>query len=299
MSEIKPKRAAREPVRQRSQSAEEAIAAATASVIERNMYAGTGTGIHDQPLRRRRPSGRRAPFPAAPERPPQAGPGNRRKWRPRLPGRRSPKHSAALARGFEKAAVEVTGISRSGMAATADAAVALLGARTFAEALEINAGLARRRVRYDVRSLGEALGDRRQRPSPMHTGRFSRDLAGNWSTLGSELIRRGDRVPAASGRLADSLCAAAKVLRLLACRSDHPSRHAPGDCRDLPDAAAARRPAGAGARADACRIDPPGSPASGRGADRDDPAGLRPGHADRHFRPARRRQIDLYRALRA
>ena len=52
----------------------------------------------------------------------------------------------ALARGFEKAAVEVTGISRSGMAATADAAVALLGARTFAEAIEINAGLARRRV---------------------------------------------------------------------------------------------------------------------------------------------------------
>ena len=40
----------------------------------------------------------------------------------------------------------MTGISRSGMAATADAAVALLGARTFAEAIEINAGLARRRV---------------------------------------------------------------------------------------------------------------------------------------------------------
>ena len=53
---------------------------------------------------------------------------------------------SALARGFERAAVEVTGISRSGMAATADAAVALLGARTFAEAIEINAGLARRRV---------------------------------------------------------------------------------------------------------------------------------------------------------
>ena len=50
----------------------------------------------------------------------------------------------ALARGFEKAAIEMTGISRSGAAATADAAVALLGARTFAEALEINAALARR-----------------------------------------------------------------------------------------------------------------------------------------------------------
>jgi hypothetical protein len=50
----------------------------------------------------------------------------------------------ALARGFEEAAVAMAGISRSGMAATTDAAVALLGARTVAEAVEINAGLARR-----------------------------------------------------------------------------------------------------------------------------------------------------------
>jgi len=53
---------------------------------------------------------------------------------------------AALARGFEKAAVEMNGISHSGVAATADAAVALLGARTFAEALEIHAALARRGI---------------------------------------------------------------------------------------------------------------------------------------------------------
>ena len=51
---------------------------------------------------------------------------------------------SALARGFERIAVEMTGMSRSGMTATADAAVALLGARTVAEAVEINAGLARR-----------------------------------------------------------------------------------------------------------------------------------------------------------
>jgi phasin family protein len=40
----------------------------------------------------------------------------------------------------------MTGMTRSGMAATADAAVALLSARTLAEAIEINASLARRGV---------------------------------------------------------------------------------------------------------------------------------------------------------
>lgn len=50
----------------------------------------------------------------------------------------------ALARGAEQIAVELAGMTRSGFAATADAAIALLGAKTFAEAVEINAGLARR-----------------------------------------------------------------------------------------------------------------------------------------------------------
>lgn len=53
---------------------------------------------------------------------------------------------AVLARGFELAAIEMTGMTRMGMAVTADAAIALLDARTFAEAVEINAGLARRGV---------------------------------------------------------------------------------------------------------------------------------------------------------
>lgn len=51
---------------------------------------------------------------------------------------------AAFARSFEEIAGEMTGMTRLGMAATADAALALLGARTFAEAVEINAGLAQR-----------------------------------------------------------------------------------------------------------------------------------------------------------
>jgi len=53
---------------------------------------------------------------------------------------------AALARGFEAFAVEAAGLTRNGMVAGADAALALLGARTVAELVEINAGLARRGV---------------------------------------------------------------------------------------------------------------------------------------------------------
>jgi hypothetical protein len=53
---------------------------------------------------------------------------------------------AVLARGFEEIADEVTGMTRSGMAAAADAGIALLGVRTFSEAVEINASLTRRGV---------------------------------------------------------------------------------------------------------------------------------------------------------
>ena len=51
---------------------------------------------------------------------------------------------AAVARGFELIAAEMAGMTRSGIAAATDSAIALLGAKTFAEAVEINAGLARR-----------------------------------------------------------------------------------------------------------------------------------------------------------
>lgn len=50
----------------------------------------------------------------------------------------------ALARACGEVAIEVGTIARSGFAAGTDAALALLGARTIAEAVEINAGLARR-----------------------------------------------------------------------------------------------------------------------------------------------------------
>ncbi len=53
---------------------------------------------------------------------------------------------AALARGFEEIAVEMTALTRSDIAAATDAATAMLDAHTFAEAVEISAGLIRRRA---------------------------------------------------------------------------------------------------------------------------------------------------------
>jgi hypothetical protein len=53
---------------------------------------------------------------------------------------------AVLGRGFEEIVGEIAGMTRSGIAAVADAAVDLLGVRTFSEAVEINALLARRGI---------------------------------------------------------------------------------------------------------------------------------------------------------
>ena len=52
---------------------------------------------------------------------------------------------AALARGFEEAAAEMTALARSGIAAAGDAGIALLAVHTLTEAVEINAGLLQRR----------------------------------------------------------------------------------------------------------------------------------------------------------
>lgn len=53
---------------------------------------------------------------------------------------------AALARGYQEIALEMTAMTRSDIAAATDAATAMLDARTFAEAVEISAGLIRRRA---------------------------------------------------------------------------------------------------------------------------------------------------------
>ena len=187
MSEIKPKRAAREPVSQREPIAEEAIAAATASVIERNMTPEPEP-VSTIALAQAAPVGPACPVPSAPEARVRQGADRQNAHKPEAAAETAwtafAEAQCALARGFEKAAVEVTGISRSGMAATADAAVALLGARTFAEAIEINAGLARRGVDAMLETsarlseIGATAITDASRP-------FLSRFAWNWSTPGS------------------------------------------------------------------------------------------------------------------
>jgi hypothetical protein len=186
MTEIRPKRAAREPVRSEIIT-EEAIAAATASVIEQKMTSepepvSTIAVVQAAPaLMQAAPVGPVCPVPAAPETSP---PDKKPEAAVETAWTAFAEAQCALARGFETAAVEVTGLSRSGMAATADAAVALLGARTLAEAIEINAGLARRRVdamlegSARLSEIGAKAITDAYRP---FLSRFGR----NWGTLGS------------------------------------------------------------------------------------------------------------------
>lgn len=179
MSDIKPKRAAREPA-QNEAAVAAAVAAATAPVIERNIVPEPEP-VSAVVLAQAVPAGPACPVPAAPEsapsdKPPEATAGNAA-WTAFAEAQ------SALARGFEKAAVEMTGISRSGMAAATDAAVALLGARTFAEAVEINAGLARRSVDAMLEGsarLSEIGAQAVTDASRPLLSRFGR----NWSALG-------------------------------------------------------------------------------------------------------------------
>lgn len=52
----------------------------------------------------------------------------------------------AMARGLEAIATETTALARSGLNAAANAATALLDARTLADAIEVQAGFARRSI---------------------------------------------------------------------------------------------------------------------------------------------------------
>lgn len=124
----------------------EAVAAVTTPIIERQIVPEPDP-VSTIALAQAVPSGPACPVPAAPERLPSDQPPASDKS-PETAAETGwtafTEAQAALAHGFAKAAVEMNGVSRSGIAATADAAVALLGARTLAEALEINAALARR-----------------------------------------------------------------------------------------------------------------------------------------------------------
>jgi hypothetical protein len=162
-SDIRPKRAAREPAHSQvhnhavigetvsgEAAVAEAVAAATAAVIERNVVQAPEL-VSTIALTQAVPVGPACPVPVPERSAAEKAPTSDEPAPDKLPAAAAEtawtavaEAQSALARGFEKAAVEMTGIGRSGAAATADAAVALLGARTFAEALEINAALARR-----------------------------------------------------------------------------------------------------------------------------------------------------------
>ena len=186
MSDSKPKRAVREPARSEANS-EDVIAAATASGVEQNIKPEPDP-VSTIALAQAASAEPASPIPAPAERPatseaPQSAAANaaadENVWAAFVEAQ------SALARGLEKAAVEVTGISRSGMAATADAAVALFGARTFAEALEINAGLARRGI--DTMLEGSArLSEIGAKAITDASRPLLSRYGGNWSMLGGD-----------------------------------------------------------------------------------------------------------------
>ncbi|MGD9616201.1 MAG: phasin family protein [Alphaproteobacteria bacterium] len=185
MNEAKSKRAVREPA-QSDAALAEVVATATAAAVERS--------IEPEPepvsaivLAQAALVGPACPVPAVPESSPlhqaaeeaagTAAAGN--------PWTAFAEAQSALARGFEKAAVEMTGISRSGMAAATDAAVALLGARTFAEAIEINAGLARRGVDAALEGSARLSEIGAQAINDAYRPFFPRSDR-NWSALGGD-----------------------------------------------------------------------------------------------------------------
>jgi hypothetical protein len=182
MSDTKSKRVTREPAQSEAALAE-VVAAATTPVVERNIMPEPEP-VSAIALAQAMPIGLICRIPA--EAVPKSSPPNEA---PEAAAENAwtafAEAQSALARGFESAAVEVTGISRSGMAATADAAVALLGARTFAEALQINAGLARRGVdtmlggSARLAEIGAKAITDASRPLFWRFGR-------NWSALGDD-----------------------------------------------------------------------------------------------------------------
>jgi hypothetical protein len=96
---------------------------------------------------------------------------------------------AALARGFEAFALEMTGMTRSGIAAASDAAIALLAVGSVAELVDINAGLARHGVDWVIEGSARlceigvrAVGDASR---PMLSRPMLALVAGAWSSIGA------------------------------------------------------------------------------------------------------------------
>lgn len=90
----------------------------------------------------------------------------------------------ALVRGFGEIAAEWAGIAQSGITAGADAAIALIGAKTIVEAFEIQAGLARRNFGAAVEGsaklseIGIKAADEAYRPLLSQLSRMPAGFAG-------------------------------------------------------------------------------------------------------------------------
>jgi hypothetical protein len=130
MSDVTPKRAAR-AAGQSKTSPDDAPAAAATPIVAEPRPALPVVAV--QPDRIAEPA---PEIPSVPADPPADSPED--------PWAAFTEAQAALARGFEQIAAEAAGTTRSVLATAAEAAIALLGARTFSEAVEINAALARR-----------------------------------------------------------------------------------------------------------------------------------------------------------
>jgi len=151
MSEARPKRAPRESTRRTGAAASEASPTApaeidTGSAPETATAAvALATAVAAEPIpepvvtRAERAAGTAA---APPQAPGDTKPAGEDLWAD--PWSALTEAQSALARGFEAVATEVGGLTRSGIAATTEAATAMLGAKTLAEAIEINTGYARR-----------------------------------------------------------------------------------------------------------------------------------------------------------
>ena len=151
MSEARPKRAPRESARRTGAAAIKASPTApveidTGSAPETATAAvALATAVAAEPIpepvvtRAERGAGAAA---APPQAPGDTKPAGEDLWAD--PWSALTEAQSALARGFEAVATEVGGLTRSGIAATTEAATAMLGAKTLAEAIEINTGYARR-----------------------------------------------------------------------------------------------------------------------------------------------------------
>ena len=191
MSDVKPKRTAREPGRSGISPGEPAPGR-TAPVVPAAMVPGaTVPEASSVPAVVSATPEAAAPLPAmmvsATADPLADSPGSPAdSWSADHPWTAFAEAQAALARGFEAIAVEIAGMTRSGIAAASDAAIALLGARNFSAAVDIKAGLARRGVDAVIEDSAR-LSDIGVKAAGEASRPMLARLGGTWSSAGGPI----------------------------------------------------------------------------------------------------------------